>query len=44
MEDLGTLTVGKKATFLITRCTMKQLPRKLSYLQGMYVNGVPVMI
>lgn len=41
MEQLGTLMVGRKATFLITRGTVKQLPRKLSYLEGIYVDGVP---
>ena len=44
MEKLGTLTVGRKATFLITRGTVKQLPRKLSYIEGIYVNGVPSII
>ncbi len=37
MEKLGMLTVGRKATFLIA----SQLPRKLSYLEGIYVDGVP---
>ena len=41
MEELGMLTVGRKATFLITRGTVQQLPRKLSYLEGIYVDGVP---
>jgi imidazolonepropionase-like amidohydrolase len=41
MEKLGALTVGRQATFLITRGTVKQLPRKLSYLEGIYVDGVP---
>ena len=41
MEKLGPLTVGRKATFLITRGTVQQLPRKLSYLEGVYVDGVP---
>ncbi|MEN8136017.1 MAG: amidohydrolase family protein [Thermodesulfobacteriota bacterium] len=41
MENLGALTVGRKATFLITRGTVQQLPRKLSYLEGIYVDGVP---
>ncbi len=41
MERLGTLTVGQKATFLITRGTVQQLPRKLSYLEGIYVDGAP---
>ncbi len=39
MEKLGPLTVGRKATFLITRGTVHQLPRKLSYLEGIYVDG-----
>jgi len=41
MEKLGTLTVGRQATFLIARGTVQQLPRKLSYLEGIYVNGAP---
>ncbi|MBU1985605.1 MAG: amidohydrolase family protein, partial [Proteobacteria bacterium] len=41
MEKLGALMVGRKATFLITRGTVQQLPRKLSYLEGIYVDGAP---
>jgi len=41
MEKLGTLTVGRQATFLISRGSVKQLPRKLSYLEGIYVDGAP---
>jgi len=41
MEKLGTLAVGRKATFLIARGTVQQLPRKLSYLEGIYVDGAP---
>ncbi|MBM9603111.1 amidohydrolase family protein [Desulfopila inferna] len=41
MKELGTLTVGRKATFLVARGTVKQLPRKLSYLEGIYVAGRP---
>ncbi len=41
MEKLGALTVGRQATFLISRGTVQQLPRKLSYLEGIYVDGVP---
>ena len=41
MERLGALTIGRKATFLITRGSVKQLPRKLSYLEGIYVDGEP---
>lgn len=41
MEKLGRLTVGRKATFLIARGTVQQLARKLSYLEGIYVDGAP---
>lgn len=41
MQNLGALTVGKKATFLLTRGTVQQLPRKLSYLEGIYIDGEP---
>ncbi len=41
MEKPGTLTVGRQATFLIARGTVQQLPRKLSYLEGIYVDGAP---
>ena len=41
MDTLGALTVGRKATFLIARGTVQHLPRKLSYLEGIYVYGVP---
>ncbi len=41
MTNLGRLCVGRKATFLITRGSVKQLPRKLSYLEGIYINGQP---
>jgi imidazolonepropionase-like amidohydrolase len=41
MEKLGALAVGRQATFLLTRGSVKQLPRKLSYLEGIYVDGAP---
>lgn len=41
MDRLGMLAVGRKATFLISRGSPKQLPRKLSYLEGIYINGAP---
>ena len=41
MEKLGALTVGRQATFLIARGTVQQLPRKLSYLEGIYIDGAP---
>ncbi|RJX31174.1 MAG: amidohydrolase [Desulfurivibrio sp.] len=44
MEKLGALAVGRHAIFLIARGTVTQLPRKLSYLEGIYVNGVPSSI
>ena len=40
MEQLGWLAVGQRATFLVTRGTAQQLPRKLAYLEGIYVDGV----
>lgn len=41
MDGLGALAPGRQATFLISRGTAKQLPRKLSYLEGIYVDGAP---
>ncbi|MEW6594770.1 MAG: amidohydrolase family protein [Thermodesulfobacteriota bacterium] len=41
MEDLGALTVGQRATFLVTRGAVSQLPRKLAYLENIYVDGAP---
>ncbi|MHB8810292.1 MAG: amidohydrolase family protein [Desulfobulbaceae bacterium] len=41
MEKLGTLAVGRTATFLIARGTAQQLPRKLAYLESIYVDGAP---
>jgi len=44
MNALGRLRAGGRATFLITRGTVQQLPRKLSYLEGIYVDGAPSVI
>ncbi|MBU4260595.1 MAG: hypothetical protein KKC76_01765 [Proteobacteria bacterium] len=44
MEKLGALTVGRNATFLLAWGTVQQLPRKLSYLEGIYINGAPSAI
>ncbi len=41
MKTLGPLQVGSKATFLVTRGTPQQLPRKLSFLENIYVDGIP---
>jgi imidazolonepropionase-like amidohydrolase len=41
MTTLGRLAVGRAATFLVARGSATQLPRKLSYLTAIYVNGEP---
>ncbi len=41
MENLGALTKGRRATFLVTRGAVSQLPRKLAYLENIYVDGAP---
>nr|MBF0222126.1 amidohydrolase family protein [Desulfobulbaceae bacterium] len=41
VEKLGMLAVGRSATFLVARGTIPQLPRKLSYLEGIFVDGKP---
>jgi hypothetical protein len=41
LERLGALRIGGPATFLVTRGTPHQLPRKLAYLEGIYINGAP---
>lgn len=41
LDEFGLLTQGHKATFLITRGSPAQLPRKLSYLEAIYVDGAP---
>lgn len=41
LERLGPLAVGRPATFLLARGTAQQLPRKLSYLEGIYIEGLP---
>lgn len=41
VAQIGALRVGGPATFLLTRGTPHQLPRKLAYLEGVYVNGAP---
>jgi imidazolonepropionase-like amidohydrolase len=44
MEELGALAVGRKATFLIARGTAQLLPRKLAYLEGIFIDGAPSSI
>lgn len=41
LKEFGMLSEGSRATFLISRGSPAQLPRKLSYLEGIYVNGMP---
>ncbi len=40
-EDLGMISPGKPAHFLVTRGTPAQLPRKLGYLEAIYLDGRP---
>lgn len=44
MNRLGELAIGRRATFLLTRGTPQQLPRKLAFLEGMYIDGEPAGI
>ena len=41
MDNLGALAVGRPATFLVARGMPQQLPRKLAYLEGIYLGGRP---
>lgn len=41
LKGYGFLVKGRPAHFLIARATPAMLPRKLSYLEGIYINGRP---
>jgi imidazolonepropionase-like amidohydrolase len=41
MDGLGRLAVGSPATFLIARGAVQQLPRKIAYLEAIYIDGAP---
>ncbi len=41
LDDIGLLVKGLPATFLVVRGGPAQLPRKLRYLEGIYLNGLP---
>ena len=41
IDDFGLIATGQTATFLVTRGAPAQLPRKLSYLEAIYLRGVP---
>lgn len=40
-ESMGLLAKGRSADFIVARGTPAQLPRKLSYLEGIYLGGNP---
>lgn len=40
-DIMGHLAVGKPANFIVARATPAMLRRKLSYLEGIYIGGVP---
>jgi imidazolonepropionase-like amidohydrolase len=41
IDELGMIAAGKPAHFLVTRGTPAQLPRKLGYLEALYLHGRP---
>lgn len=41
IDDLGGIQKGAKATFLVSRGAPSQLPRKILYLESIYVDGKP---
>ena len=41
IDTLGSITKGKPAHFIVARATPSMLPRKLSYLEAIYLNGKP---
>ncbi|MEN8140084.1 MAG: amidohydrolase family protein [Thermodesulfobacteriota bacterium] len=41
LEDLGLIRRGRPAHFLVARATPAMLPRKLSYLEAIYLHGRP---
>lgn len=40
-DRLGMISKGKPANFLVARGTPAQLPRKLTYLEAIYLDGEP---
>jgi imidazolonepropionase-like amidohydrolase len=44
LESSAQLVKGETATFLVTRGTPAQLPRKLSYLENIYIAGKPSIL
>lgn len=41
LHDTGIIAAGKPANFLVARASPATLPRKLSYLEAIYINGKP---
>ncbi len=41
LDDMGLIAPGRPADFLVARGAPAQLPRKLSYLEGIYLGGEP---
>jgi imidazolonepropionase-like amidohydrolase len=39
--SMGLIAEGRSADFIVARGTPAQLPRKLSYLEGIYIGGKP---
>ncbi|MDH3327920.1 MAG: amidohydrolase family protein [Desulfobulbaceae bacterium] len=40
-NKMGLVSAGRPANFIVARGTPAQLPRKLSYLETIYINGSP---
>lgn len=41
IDEIGCIAKGKPANFIVARATPAMLPRKLSYLEGIYLGGIP---
>ena len=41
IDEIGCIARGKPANFIVARATPAMLPRKLSYLQAIYLGGIP---
>lgn len=41
LDDFGLIATGRGATFLVARGGPAQLPRKLTCLEGIYIDGLP---
>ncbi len=41
IDEIGLIDIGKPANFLVARATPAMLPRKISFLEAIYLNGSP---